>query len=236
MLPSLLLAGSAFLVLSRPSASARLTSVVPLPAGPPRPKAAWQPAVFAFAAIAAWWVIGGIAGPAVGAVLLWGGPRLLARLDAGDPEEADLAATLPLALDLLAACLSGGAALRQAVDAVERAVPGACGRRLARVSASLAVGCQASEAFRCLGEDRGPAGTAARALARAAEGGAPVAAAVARVAGEARRTAAADAERRAKRAGVLAVGPLGACFLPAFVLIGVVPAVVGLAGPLMARL
>jgi hypothetical protein len=33
--------------------------------------------------------------------------------------------------------------------------------------------------------------------------------------------------------GVLAVLPLGACFLPAFVLLGVVPAVLGLAAPLL---
>ncbi len=32
------------------------------------------------------------------------------------------------------------------------------------------------------------------------------------------------------RAGVLIAGPLGLCFLPAFVLLGVVPVVAGLAG------
>ena len=42
------------------------------------------------------------------------------------------------------------------------------------------------------------------------------------------------AEQAARRVGVLAVAPLGLCFLPAFVLLGVVPVVVGLAGPLLA--
>jgi hypothetical protein len=37
------------------------------------------------------------------------------------------------------------------------------------------------------------------------------------------------AEAAAQRAGVRAVGPLVACFLPAFVLVGVVPLVVGVA-------
>jgi pilus assembly protein TadC len=60
-----------------------------------------------------------------------------------------------------------------------------------------------------------------------------VAAAVQGVAADARRRQQAEAHRRAARAGVLAVLPLGACFLPAFVLLGVVPAVVGLAGPLL---
>lgn len=44
-----------------------------------------------------------------------------------------------------------------------------------------------------------------------------------------RRTAAARAAHvRVRRAGVLATAPLGLCFLPAFVLIGVVPVVIGL--------
>ena len=77
---------------------------------------------------------------------------------------------------------------------------------------------------------------ASRALARAAEGGAPVAAAVARMAGDARLRAAADGEAAARRAGVLAVAPLGLCFLPAFVLLGVVPVIAGLAGPLLGEL
>ena len=43
-----------------------------------------------------------------------------------------------------------------------------------------------------------------------------------------------DAEHRAaaaaERAGVLIAGPLGLCFLPAFICVGVVPVVIGLAG------
>jgi hypothetical protein len=42
------------------------------------------------------------------------------------------------------------------------------------------------------------------------------------------------ASRRRGGSGVLAVAPLGLCFLPAFVLLGVVPVVAGLAGPLLA--
>ncbi|MCW2599061.1 MAG: type secretion system protein, partial [Frankiales bacterium] len=74
------------------------------------------------------------------------------------------------------------------------------------------------------------------ALTRAAEGGAPVAVGVLRVAEDARREATGRAERAARRAGVLAVGPLGLCFLPAFLLLGVVPAVLGLVAPLLAML
>jgi hypothetical protein len=39
-----------------------------------------------------------------------------------------------------------------------------------------------------------------------------------------------------RRAGVLAAAPLGLCFLPAFVLVGVVPVVTGLAGSFLLRI
>jgi hypothetical protein len=185
---------------------------------------------------ALWLVVGGPPGLVLGALAAGAGPRLLGRLDDDAGDGAAVAADLPLALDLLAACLAGGASTPAAVGAVAGAVPGACGERFARVAAALAVGSPPPEAWRALGDGAGPDGAAARALARAADGGAPVAASVLRIAGDARREATARAERAARRAGVLAVGPLGLCFLPAFLLIGVVPAVVGLAGPLLSSL
>ncbi|CKW18115.1 alanine rich membrane protein [Mycobacterium tuberculosis] len=36
-----------------------------------------------------------------------------------------------------------------------------------------------------------------------------------------------------ERAGVLIAGPLGLCFLPAFLCVGIVPLVVGLAGDVL---
>ena len=45
---------------------------------------------------------------------------------------------------------------------------------------------------------------------------------------------AADAARAAaERASVLIAGPLGLCYLPAFVCLGIVPVVVGLAGDVL---
>jgi pilus assembly protein TadC len=41
------------------------------------------------------------------------------------------------------------------------------------------------------------------------------------------------AEARAQRAGVLIAAPLGLCFLPAFLVLGVVPVVIGLAGEVL---
>jgi pilus assembly protein TadC len=185
---------------------------------------------------ALWVVIGGVVGAGLGLAALLFGPRLLERLDGDASDDSAVAADLPLALDLLAACLVGGATTAAAVRAVAVALPGPCGARLARVGAALGVGWPPAEAWRALGEGPGPAGAAARALTRSAEGGAPVAASVLRVAEDARRESAGRAERAARRAGVLAVGPLGLCFLPAFLLLGIVPAIVGLAGPLLSSI
>jgi pilus assembly protein TadC len=210
----------------------------------PRPRLATAPATrphvpqaaCLLAGVAAWALVGGVLGCGLSVAVALGGPRLLARLDDTESEAAELTAVLPLALDLLAACLAGGAAPEAAVSAVAAAFPGPCASRLHRVAAALRLGSPPAEAWSALGTGRDAAGAAARALARAAEGGAPVAEAVQRVAAEARRRQQADAHRRAAQAGVLAVLPLGACFLPAFVLLGVVPAVVGLAGPLLRSL
>jgi pilus assembly protein TadC len=177
--------------------------------------------------------------PLAGAVLL-GGPRLVARLEPGAVrrERARLQADLPLVLDLLAACLAGGATLPSAADAVGTAVGGPAGERLTRVAAALQLGTPAELAWLALaGEDleRDPLAPAARALARSADSGSAVAAALIRVSGEARRTSRSAGAEAARRAGVLAVAPLGLCHLPAFVLLGVVPVVVGLAGPVLGQ-
>ena len=176
------------------------------------------------------------AGLILGVALAAAGPRLLARLEPAGVRaaRAQLEADLPLLLDLLASCLAGGASLSQAAPVVAAALPGPAGRRLAQVSADLAVGTPPALAWARLtaGEDD-PLAPAARALGRAAEGGAPVAAAVARLAADARARARAQGEQAARRVGVLVVAPLGLCFLPAFVLIGVVPVVAGLIAPLL---
>ncbi|MGW5312435.1 type II secretion system F family protein, partial [Nocardia thailandica] len=70
----------------------------------------------------------------------------------------------------------------------------------------------------------------ARMARRSARSGASLAAAVGELADH-RRAAVEDAAvARAERAGVLIGGPLGLCFLPAFVCLGIVPVVIGLAG------
>ncbi len=70
----------------------------------------------------------------------------------------------------------------------------------------------------------------ARMARRSARSGAGLAAAVTELAERKRAEAEDAAAARAERAGVLVAGPLGLCFLPAFVCLGIVPVVIGLAG------
>ena len=187
------------------------------------------------------------AGLVVGLAVTVLGPQLLRRLEPAEvrARREQLVADLPLMLDLLASCLAGGAPLPEAARAVAAAVQGPAGERLTDVCLQLSVGTPPAQAWSGLtgspddptrGREVDPLAPAARALGRAAEGGAPVADAVARLAEDARAHARARGQQAARRVGVLVVAPLGLCFLPAFVLLGVVPIVAGLVGPLLATL
>ena len=244
LLPALL-TGAAVAAASPRAATSRLRQVLPAPA-PPGPRTGPSPLAAsgrqsalacAAAGVAVALLLGGPPGVALGLALAVGGPRLLARLESAAVRDERTAAArdLPLALDLLSACLTGGAALPVAVRAVGDALPGPCGRRLGQVAAALDVGSPGAEAWAHLVDEHDDlSGAAARALTRAGEGGAPVADAVARLAAESRELARSRGVEAAERAGVVAVAPLGLCFLPAFVLLGVVPVVAGLVGPLLA--
>jgi pilus assembly protein TadC len=64
---------------------------------------------------------------------------------------------------------------------------------------------------------------------RSSRSGAAFAGAVAELAAQRRLALEDRAVAAAERAGVLISGPLGLCFLPAFLCLGIVPVVVGLA-------
>ena len=68
---------------------------------------------------------------------------------------------------------------------------------------------------------------------RSAASGAALAQGVADLADQSRHDAASAADARAQRASVLIAGPLGLCYLPAFVCLGIVPIVAGLAGDVL---
>jgi Flp pilus assembly protein TadB len=134
-----------------------------------------------------------------------------------------------LFVDLLAAGLAAGATVPDAVMAVSRALPGAVADRLQPVAAALALGAPPEQAWAALRSD-----AALRPLSivlgRAAMSGAPPVDGLRGLAADLRVRRRLAATEAARTAGVRAVAPLGLCFLPAFVLLGVVPTVVGLAG------
>ncbi|MGW4495046.1 type II secretion system F family protein [Streptomyces sp. NPDC004376] len=191
----------------------------------------WVP--LAGAVCGAWVLVGGIAGFLVGlgvAAGLWRWCRENgARKVAEAVDTAAAARQLPLAAELLAACVVAGAEPVVAAQAVGGALGGPVGDALARGAAEVRLGGEPAGAWRRLTALPG-AGPLARLLERASESGLPAAAPAARIASDARAESARAATTRARRAAVLISAPVGLCFLPAFIAIGVLPVVIGLAG------
>jgi Flp pilus assembly protein TadB len=134
---------------------------------------------------------------------------------------------LPGACDLLAVCLGAGLPLGTALAEVAVAVPGPVGERLREVAASLVLGTDPRRAWAAAPAELAPLG---RVLIRAAESGSSVRGGLRALAAQSRAAAGARAEVAVRRAGVWILAPLGLCFLPAFVCLGVLPLVLGIAG------
>ncbi|WP_243770328.1 type II secretion system F family protein [Amycolatopsis acidicola] len=143
------------------------------------------------------------------------------------PGEVGLAARW----DLLAACLRAGMPVPAAIDAIIEELVGPEADALRAASVLLALGADAAEAW---APARDCPGTAelARSARRTARSGSALAQAAEEIAAQSRASLADRAEEKAQRAGVLIAGPLALCFLPAFLCLGVVPVVLGLAGRL----
>ncbi|MEV8229300.1 type II secretion system F family protein [Streptomyces sp. NPDC079167] len=186
-----------------------------------------------------WILVGGVAGSGAGLAAAYG-VRRWRRSSRGrgnggrDAEAAMVSRQLPITADLLASCLSAGAGPREAAEAVGESIGGPVGERLARTAAEILLGGEPAEAWGRFGELPGAA-PLARCLERAASTGAPAAEPVSRLADEMRAERASAAVARAQRAGVLITAPVGLCFLPAFLAVGVAPVVIGLATGLLHR-
>nr|WP_239096026.1 type II secretion system F family protein [Micromonospora lutea] len=205
---------------------------------PPRRPPTWRPDLVRLAA--------GLSGLAV-AVLVegWAGPvaalptvvlldRLLRRIEPPAVRRRRLraAADLPLAADLLAAALRAGAPVERSVLAVADALGGPLGRQLARVGRTLQLGGGPQEAWAHLSAVPGTHRVATAAI-RSASSGAALAGALTRLADDLRADRAVQLEAAARRSGVLIVLPLGLCFLPAFILAGLVPVIVAVLGDVL---
>ncbi len=222
----------------RPGRRVRL-AVGPGPGGAPRLSEAarrWVPPGGAW--LTGWILVGGVLGCVVGAAAAygtwrWQRTRPRGRTGHSPPEQAVIAGQLPLAADLLAACVAVGAGPREAAEEVGRSIGGPVGDQLVRTALEIRLGGEPADAWGRLGEIPG-AGPLARCLHRAGATGAPAAEPVARLAASMRAERAAAAVARAQRAGVLVTAPVGLCFLPAFLAVGVAPVIIGLAGGLLA--
>ncbi len=147
-------------------------------------------------------------------------------------ERQRLVADLPHALDLLEGCLAAGLPLRTAVSAVASALGGVVADRLERVTAHVGVGFSDAQAWQALADDP-VLGPVARDLARGCDAGSSLLPVLHEHAVDARAAASAQVQRRARALGVTAAVPVSLCFLPAFFLVGVVPAIAGILAPFL---
>ncbi|MEE4024446.1 type II secretion system F family protein [Gordonia sp. PKS22-38] len=150
------------------------------------------------------------------------------------------------AIDLFAVCLRAGLPVGPAAALVAEAAPPGLARPLTVTADLLALGADADYAWRRF-EATGAVEESARredidverfdALAtlarRSARAGSSLAGGLTELADGIRRQAHDDALAATERAGVAISAPLGLCFLPAFVCLGIVPVVLGLAGSVL---
>lgn len=137
------------------------------------------------------------------------------------------ASQAPLAADLFAACVAAGAHPAEAAASVSRVLDGDLARRFGTVAAGLRLGVDPVEAWRPLAAEAATE-PLARALGRGCRTGAPLGEVASVLADDLRGARRAVARRATRQAGVRAMAPLGGCFLPAFVLLAVVPMIAGL--------
>lgn len=174
-----------------------------------------------------------VAALALGAVSPWWGAARRAR---GRASELVARGTSPASgshdvptvelgvlLAMLAAACRSGASLPRALDAVGLAIGGPDGTQLCRAGRALVLGAAWGDAWRAPGQRL--------VVVRDALGptwvrGSPPGPALAAAADAVRRDARARASAAAGRLGVRLVLPLGTCYLPAFVLVGLVPVLV----------
>jgi Flp pilus assembly protein TadB len=169
----------------------------------------WRVVTAVLSATGCWWVIARAQSP---------GARR---------EELAVRRELPVLVLLFSHALRVGAPTATALDNVCAALPGSAAARLQPTASRLRLGEDPLIAWKKLNEDEllAPLG---RALARSIRSGAPVAEAVAQLAEDLMAAHHRDVEARARAVGVKAAVPLGVCFLPAFIVIGIVPLAVSM--------
>lgn len=149
------------------------------------------------------------------------------------PETACDPLAVASGLDVLSACLSSGMTVAGAAGAAAASAPRALADVLHRAADLLALGAEPAFAWSNTAVDDRRVAALLRLARRSSASGAALAQGVAELADQSRLDAADTAQAAAERASVLIAGPLGLCYLPAFVCLGIVPVVVGLAGDVL---
>jgi pilus assembly protein TadC len=115
-----------------------------------------------------------------------------------------------------------------AVTAAAEPLDGPAGEELRRVAGLLELGADPAQAWD-VARRAPPLAAFARAAGRSAGTGAALARSARAEATRLRAALVDTAEARAQRTAVLITAPLGLCFLPAFLVLGIAPVVIGLA-------
>jgi Flp pilus assembly protein TadB len=203
---------------ARPGAAPTTATVRPL----------WVGVGGAAAGALAWVVTGAVTAAVVCAAVAVGLGAAARRTWAPPGPRADHPAALAAAWAQLAVCLEVGLPVAAAVAAAAASLDGREGEELRRVAGLLELGADPAQAWDAA-QETAPLAAFARTARRSAATGAALARA-ARAEDARLRSGLLDAaEARAQRAAVLITAPLGLCFLPAFLVLGIVPVVVGLA-------
>ena len=181
--------------------------------------------VTALLVVAGLGLVGVLLGGAATAVV----PVLVARAEpvAVSRLRRDVMAALPWGISLLAAALEAGADPTGSLARVAVAVPGPLGERFGGVAAAVDLGAPVDRAWAAALQGGGEAlRPLADAFVATSSDGSALVGRLDRLAEQAVEASAAAALAAARRVGVRAVLPLGLCFLPAFVAVGIVPVVV----------
>lgn len=131
----------------------------------------------------------------------------------------------PQALELMAACLGAGLPAGAACRAVVHCFDGPVSDDLGRVVALLELGVGEVAAWRSI-HDHPQLGLAAADLTRSAESGTSMVDGLRQHAAAAREARRGALQVRARAVGVRSVAPMMGCFIPSFMVLGVVPSVV----------
>lgn len=152
------------------------------------------------------------------------GMRVLEQARRSRSDRAAIARGLPLALDLAAAALAAGLPLPDALESAGDGAGPPFDERWRRAAGYLRTGGDPADAVDQDSADH----DALVVVQEGLDAGMPLADLLRGLAEARREGARWEAEAAARRVAVRVVLPLAACFLPAFILLGVVPVVVGL--------